>query len=142
MFTYKRRIQTNKTYEDVCEVLQSSSYCGDFKIENDHFSLRCSKRNQRGQIMLYRVSGQLIRGESTVDVIFEIHGGIEVLIAIGIFACSLINFLYLFLTHEIHDVGNSVFAFLIMIAFCFILCFFPLARGIEIIDLLEHKLTR
>ena len=139
MVIYKRSVRCQKSYEEACAILKSSAYGGEFKIENDYFSLLCSKRTFRGQLMFQRASGRLTSSDNRVEATFEIHGGIELLIAIAMTGCGMFLFLFNLL---FKGFDQALFPFLTSVGMGLLIACVPLCRGIEIIDLLEHKLTR
>ena len=88
--------------------------------------------------MLFRVSGQIIPGESGVDVTLQYDGTTEKLIVIG----SLVyGFIYFFIHLLSRNFGKAASGIL-PIAMGLLMALFSSAEGTEIIDLLEHKLTR
>ena len=138
MFINKRRCHCQKSQEEVCSILRGSAYGGNFQIQDNHFSLKCSKRNHRGGIMLFRVSGQIIPGESGVDVTLQYDGTTEKLIVIGSLVYGLIYFFIHLLSRNFGKAASGI----LPIAMGLLMALFSSAEGTEIIDLLEHKLTR
>lgn len=138
MIIYKRNVVTQKTPSDVLKIIQSSTYHNECEINLQSFSIRCPKRGQRGHIMLVPIKGQLKSLDDATKVILELHAGVEVLIGLSVFALGLAMMLLRIVspvigkpTHGVMTMGMGV-----------VISLFYWLRGIEAVDLLEHKITR
>ena len=138
MVIYKRTINCSKSYEEICAILKSAAYHGECQIDNNNFSLLCSKRTFQGRLMLQRVSGHVVSKEQGSDVIFEVHGGIELIIAIAIGGFGIIGFIFGLL---FAGFGKATFGLLTSVGMGLLIACIPLCRGIEMVDLLEYKLV-
>ena len=138
MTIYQRRILTGKTYEEVCGIIRESAYFETCRIEGDAFSMKYPRRNQRGQIMLTPVKGEIACGEDGTSVTLKLQAGWEMLLGIAI---SSLGFLGMLLKLVFPALGWWVGSVLTT-GFGALITVFSWLRGIEIIDLLEHKLTR
>lgn len=138
MIIYKRNVVTQKTQSDVLKIIQSSTYHGECEINLQSFSIRCPKRNQRGHIMLVPIKGQLTSFDDATKVILELHAGVEVLIGLSVFALGLAMMLLRIIFPEI---GRPTYGVMTM-GMGVVISIFYWLRGIEAVDLLEHKITR
>jgi hypothetical protein len=138
MVIYRRKIQTQKSQEDVLQIMQSSAHHGNCKITASSFSIKCSKRNQKGQMMFVPVKGQVVGSDGATEVTLELHAGVEVMIGLAILAIELITMLLQF----IFPIAGKTAYSGILVGFGAVISIFYGFRGIEVIDLLEHKLTR
>ena len=137
MVVYRRNIQTQKAQTDVLQIIQSSSYQGSCKISATSFSIKCPKRNQRGQLMLVPIKGQVTSCDRITKVTLELYAGIEVIIGLSVLALGLIMMLFCFI---LPSTGNSTSGIMTIGIGALISVFYWL-RGIEAIDLLEYKIT-
>lgn len=138
MVIYKRSVLTPKTQSDVLKIIQSSTYQSNCEVNQKSFSIRCPKRNQQGHIMLVPIKGQLTNFDDATKVTLELHAGVEVLIGLSVFALGLAMMLLRIIFPEI---GRPTYGVMTMGMGVVISVFYWL-RGIEAIDLLEHKITR
>ena len=138
MIIYKRNVLTQKAHTDVLEIIQSSTYQGNCEINRRSFSIKFMKRNQRGHIMLVPIKGQLTNFDDTTKVTLELHAGVEVLIGLSVFALGLAMMLLRIIFPEI---GRPTYGVMTM-GMGVVISIFYWLRGIEAVDLLEHKITR
>lgn len=138
MVIYKRNILVQKTQANVIKILQSSTYQRDFEIDHQTFSFKCPKRNQRGRIMFVPIKGQLTGTGDSIRVTLELHPGVEVLIGLSVCALGLAMML---LRCIFPGIGKPTYG-VITTGMGIVISVFYWFRGIEAIDLLEHKITR
>ena len=138
MVIYRRQVHCLKPHADVHKIIQSSAHSAHCRIEKDSFSIRCTKRSTRGQMMLIPVKGRLIRHDAGTEVSLELCPGMDTLIGFAEIALGLILMLLHFLRPEAGRLAYGVMT----IGMGLVITAFSWLRGIEMIDLLEHKLTR
>ena len=138
MIIYKRNVVTPKTQTEVLKIIQSSTYREYFEVKHNYFSIKYPKRNQRGQIMLVPVRGQLTGTGASTKVTLELRPGMEVIIGLSVFALGLAMML---LRVAFPEIGRPTYG-VITTGMGMVISIFYWFRGIEAIDLLEHKITR
>ena len=133
-----RRVTTKKTVNEVIQILKSCAYdSGKVGVENSQYSMYCSTRRNGEYLSLVHVAGGIYSsGASTLveldvyaDYIFFLGLAI-VLLGTTAFICSLV----------LSPARWYVYLGLILLGV------FPivqtLCRDLELLDIIEHKLTR
>lgn len=136
MVIYRRNIQTQKAQTDVLKIIQSSAYQGNCKISTNSFSVKCPKRNQRGQLMLVPIKGQVTSCDHITKVTLELYVGIEVIIGLSVIALGLIMMLFNFILPTAGKFTSGIMT----TGIGALISVFYWLRGIEAIDLLEYKI--
>lgn len=88
--------------------------------------------------MVVPVKGQVTGSDGATKVTLELHAGAEVLIGLSVLALGLVMMLLRFIFPA---VGRMTYGVMTM-GIGVVISFFYWLRGIEVIDLLEHKITR
>ena len=88
--------------------------------------------------MLVPIRGQLTDCDGATKVTLEVHAGVEVLIGLSVLVLGLIMVPFRFV---LPSAGRNTYGIMTMGMGAIIAIFYWL-RGIEAVDLLEHKLTR
>lgn len=138
MRIYSKKILTTKQPEDVFHIFRESAYYSSYKFEQDTFSFKCVKRNQRGLRIVTPVKGYVVVGAEGTEVYLQLHAGLGVLLGMAIFTLGIMKALVnLFLpTMGMWPTGLATMAFGTLIA-----VFWGL-REMETLDVLEHKLRQ
>lgn len=138
MVVYRRNVLTNKDYEAVCQIIQSSAYYDSCRIENNTFSIMRARRGTKGQLVFTPVTGTLIDCDGGTRVTLELGAGVVFLVGIAVFLLGLIAVLAKLLFPAFGSWAGSIPT----VGVGALIAVFSWLRGMEIIDLLEHKLTR
>lgn len=136
----KRDVITSRTVPEVIEILHSSA-CRSAKavFEQSSFSMHCIKRVNlyRGVVVPIPVKGIILEGEEDTHICLEIHTTIAFYISCIFVLAGLIGSVYGFVSGSDNWFSNTV-----EIAIGLLVLGFECMRGTEVLDLLEHKLTR
>lgn len=133
-----RHVLTSKSIDEVTQILRSSVYFGSkAKIDKSAFSMYCARRHTGRCLWLIPVRGNIEEREDKVEVTLEIHadingfvGGVIVLLGVIELICGLVFF------------PNRWIPYLGTILLGLIVAGESFWKGFQLLDLLEHKLTR
>ena len=133
-----RHVVVTKTAEEVSQILKSSAYyVPKPKFEQSCFSMHCAKRHHNGGKSLILVKGTVSEFEDKVRVKLEIHADLVFYYGIAMLLLGIIGIIYGIIAYS----GNWLVGFGIVLI-GLLLCAQPMSRGSELLDLLEHILTR
>lgn len=134
----KRDVLTSKSVAEVKVILMSSAYSREkAKFEENSFSIQCAKRHNGRYLWLVPVKGCVDECNGKTRIAIEIHADINWFIG-GVIALSgLVGLLFslAFSTNRwIPQLGTILLGLIIAGETWW--------KGFEVLDLLEHKLTR
>lgn len=133
-----RQGSVSKSVEEATRILKSSAYYLPKAIfEKSAFSMHCARRRNGGYLSPTHIRGHIFAGEESTEVILEIHANLSFYLGCAIILLGLIWLLYGFLWNRniwIPCLGTASLGLLISAQF--------LWEASEMLDLLEHKLTR
>jgi len=125
-----RKVTTAKSSEDAMQILKSSAHCfPKSKFEENRFSICCAKR-KFNRLSFMQIKGNWNQLEDHTSVSLEIHAD----------PCFFIGSAFV-LSGTVALILGSLLG-IATILFGLIGCGISLGRGSELLDLLEHKLTR
>lgn len=141
MRLFRRSVIVQKSHEDVCNIIRSSAYYGQCSFEGDTFSMQCVKRHTNGHLLAFPVKGTI---RSTSD---GVHVDLEMQMSVGVYIGAAFGVLGLLamlidLLRCLAGYQTVWYAGAMNIVFGLIIAGFFAGRSLEILDLLEHKLTR
>lgn len=135
-----RRVSASKSSEEIMHIMKNSSCPGEATTFTEStFSICCIKRRNHRYRAVVPVRGYITDAQNG-EVRLEIHAGpIDNLYMIfgSIFVCFVIGAVCRFIF-----TGGPIWTALILLSIGTLVFAQPFWNGIEILDLLEHKLTR
>lgn len=138
MIILKRQVVTEKTAEEVMRILKSSAYYfPEGVFEKSSFSMHCSKHRNGSLIPLIPVSGTVLECEGVTEVLINIHANLNIFLGAVAVSASIIGGICCLLSHT-----NRWFPCLGAVLLGLLFIGQALWEGSELLDLLEHKVTR
>lgn len=134
----RRQVIVPKSIEEVTQILKSSAYYFPKAIFKESvFSMHCAKRHNGGYLSLTHIRGNILEDEDSTMVILEVHANPYFFLGCAIIFLGIIGVFYCLVSYT-----NRWIPCLGMILLGLLVSGQPVWEGLELLDLLEHKLMR
>lgn len=137
MVILSRQVTTSKTYEEVCQTIQSSAYrFSKCRINGNAFSMYCAKRSNKGTISLTHINGTITQYGKINEIVILVHANLGTILGVAISLLGILEIIYCVIMNVprwIPGVGMIVLGMLIVCQ--------SFREGKSHLDKLERKLT-
>ena len=136
-----RNVTVHKSCDEIREILRTCAHREQFEYSDGTFCVLCAKRNERGRFFIATVKGTVSQTADGAEVKLKLHGNVGVYLGAAFVLCGLAKLL-IFGIMSLLNIVQFEYGGLFDILFGIIVGGFIALREVELLDLVEHKLTR